>query len=566
MQNYRDLIDAPNDELATVDPLVMNLLVAKELPALAHIDIDSYRSQADLWAEQIRRRLLTDEREFHKTPNDWANCIHLFRLGVMCHHLDRSVGIAYKESHRNLKEVFYTDANDLFLTGVISDRRGTCGTMAALHLALGWRLGWPVTLTKVWWHCMLRFDNGQVIWNVETTDTGRGGFSCRDDADIIQKKEIAPEHIRSGSDLVTLTPRQVLGVFLGNLGRHHWDTMNVEAARIRFAQALRLYPQSRVYQHMLHRCDAFMGGGHYGSAGIHIQWRAANVPSPLPECFANNSVTLGAGLTAVPPVDGYMAAVAAILNLPIQPVQGFDAGDKNLYRYVGNDATNETDPSGLQKIEYSPGAFQDLIDAKSKTDGKWDADWYYKTVLCLPTRNWYYLGVSEHPDYTEYQRGCVGITNVRLGLPYGNWSYKGAEKGFTDYGSAHQYAVSLPAQPGKKVRIIAVLFNTFSATSKLTEIKWNAIKGEVPGFTDVPDLPGGRDILNLHQAGKTKDDWFWESITSSYSIATPQVLHRPFDWVMPNLLRSKTSYKYVMFCVVYAVSSSYLPPVVDYGK
>jgi uncharacterized protein RhaS with RHS repeats len=29
----------------------------------------------------------------------------------------------------------------------------------------------------------------------------------------------------------------------------------------------------------------------------------------------------------------------------------FDAGDSNLYRYVGNSPTNRTDPSGLQKAE-----------------------------------------------------------------------------------------------------------------------------------------------------------------------------------------------------------------------
>jgi hypothetical protein len=32
--------------------------------------------------------------------------------------------------------------------------------MAALHLALGWRLGWPVSLAVVGWHVILRFDNG----------------------------------------------------------------------------------------------------------------------------------------------------------------------------------------------------------------------------------------------------------------------------------------------------------------------------------------------------------------------------------------------------------------------
>jgi RHS repeat-associated protein len=33
---------------------------------------------------------------------------------------------------------------------------------------------------------------------------------------------------------------------------------------------------------------------------------------------------------------------------------GFDAGDSNLYRYVGNQPTSETDPAGLAPIRHAP--------------------------------------------------------------------------------------------------------------------------------------------------------------------------------------------------------------------
>ncbi len=102
---------------------------------------------------------------------------------------------------------------------MIDRRRGTCGNIAELHYAIEWRLGWPVSLTKAWWHTLLRFDNGEVVWNVETTDTGRGGFSCQDDAYTMKRFNIAPEHIRSASELNFLTPRQVLGEFFGARGR-----------------------------------------------------------------------------------------------------------------------------------------------------------------------------------------------------------------------------------------------------------------------------------------------------------------------------------------------------------
>jgi hypothetical protein len=50
------------------------------------------------------------EQEFWKTPQDWDNCIHMFRLDV-------DVGIAYKEDQRQLEKVSYTDPNDLLFPG-----------------------------------------------------------------------------------------------------------------------------------------------------------------------------------------------------------------------------------------------------------------------------------------------------------------------------------------------------------------------------------------------------------------------------------------------------------------
>src|SRR5260370_25360299 len=63
--------------------------------------------------------------------------------------------------------------------------------------------------------------------------------------------------MRSGSDLTTLTPRQVLGDFIGARGRHRWDTDKVAEARKDFDLALSLYPQSRVYKHMIQQCNLY---------------------------------------------------------------------------------------------------------------------------------------------------------------------------------------------------------------------------------------------------------------------------------------------------------------------
>ena len=84
MTDYRQLLACSDDELARVDPLVMNLLVAKSIPSLADLDIARYQKMADQWADNIRTRLPRAERIFQKTPGDWKNDVRFLRLAVLC--------------------------------------------------------------------------------------------------------------------------------------------------------------------------------------------------------------------------------------------------------------------------------------------------------------------------------------------------------------------------------------------------------------------------------------------------------------------------------------------------
>jgi len=82
--HYRQLLACSDAGLARVDPLVMNLLVAKSIPSLSDLDIPRYQRLADQWAEDIRRRLLAVETVFWQAPQDWENDINFFRLRILC--------------------------------------------------------------------------------------------------------------------------------------------------------------------------------------------------------------------------------------------------------------------------------------------------------------------------------------------------------------------------------------------------------------------------------------------------------------------------------------------------
>ncbi len=200
---------------------------------------------ANEWAEAVKSRLTRVEPIFHQSPDGWKNDINLFRLGVLCEYLECEVGIEYNEEQRNAKSIKYTNPSDLFLNGVMDTRQGTCANMAALHVALGRRLGWPVSLACVNSHFICRYDDGEVTHNIEATQSGYGGFKTDPDEYLIEENSLPPIAISSGSDLRALAPREELGVLLGLRGRHQRDVGKYHESELSYLLARNLYPTSR---------------------------------------------------------------------------------------------------------------------------------------------------------------------------------------------------------------------------------------------------------------------------------------------------------------------------------
>ncbi len=141
--------------------------------------------------------------------------------------------------------MLYTDPTDLFLNGVMETRRGTCGNLAMLHVVLGRRLGWPVSLACVGSHFVCRFDDGEKVINIETTDTGRDGFATPADERLMEKNHLPRKAVECGSDLRSLTPREMLGQFFGLRARHYENTVRLPEAERDYLLARYLFPQNR---------------------------------------------------------------------------------------------------------------------------------------------------------------------------------------------------------------------------------------------------------------------------------------------------------------------------------
>jgi hypothetical protein len=299
------LLALTDAELARVDPVEMNLLVAQGIPSLADLDIHRYQRTADAWAEDIRQRLPAAEVAFHQTPQDWKNDLRFFRLGMVCWYVDQVLGIRYREDQRELKRVLYTDPSDLFLNGVMDTRRGTCGNMASLHVAIGWRLGWTVSLACVGSHFICRYDDGEVTHNIEATKNGGGGFHSHPDEYYLQEHRLPRKAVTCGSDLRAVSPREMLGLFFGLRARHFDNINRLEEAERDYLVARYLFPRNRqlyVAQNQASvQCsmELFEPGekGHPTELACWLQdvvrlgpWNRDRFPQTIPERTHENSI------------------------------------------------------------------------------------------------------------------------------------------------------------------------------------------------------------------------------------------------------------------------------------
>jgi len=249
------LIALRDEELERTDIVEMNIAVAREIPGLEKLDYGRYRGIVDGWTDRFRFWLMTVEPAFHKTPARWKNDLAFFRMGMLAQFLDEQIGVAYVKEHKaslmrdrkagRKPQILYTNPGHLLLHGLLDTRQGTCASLPTLQVAIGRRMGWPVALACVGSHYVCRYDDGKKVHNIETTDTGRGGFAETTDKEYIAEKQTSRRAVACGSDLRKLSAREMLGVFVAMRARHYCDVNQIRRSARDYALAYTLFPSSR---------------------------------------------------------------------------------------------------------------------------------------------------------------------------------------------------------------------------------------------------------------------------------------------------------------------------------
>jgi hypothetical protein len=117
--------------------------------------------------------------------------------------------------------------------------------MAALHVAIARRCGWPVSLACVKNHHVSRYENGSLAINIECTVKVPGGFSAGSDADYLKRFKLPDLAKNCGSDLRTFSMREMLGVFVGLRARHYYDIRRLDLCDVECCLARTLLPNRR---------------------------------------------------------------------------------------------------------------------------------------------------------------------------------------------------------------------------------------------------------------------------------------------------------------------------------
>jgi tetratricopeptide (TPR) repeat protein len=141
------------------------------------------------------------------------------------------------------------DPNDLFMHSVMDKKRGYCLSLSILYLSLGERLGLPLYGVVVPGHFFVRYDDGQVRFNIETTS--KGGYA--DDEHYINKFKVpapaSPDARRGGGPkdnksiyMTNLNKIQTLGCFFNNLGNSYNDVGDTEQAMLALERAVEINP------------------------------------------------------------------------------------------------------------------------------------------------------------------------------------------------------------------------------------------------------------------------------------------------------------------------------------
>lgn len=183
-QTLEQLLQVPPDQLEGVDLALLNLLCAEGLRGSEELNVQKSLDTLDAWARHVERETKRNQHLFDEHPKRFKNSLAHFRMAMLATLLVQDLRIQYNpEREKQLdnghslrterdQERFFADSKDVFIHGLLAGKHyGTCASLPFIYVAVGRRLGYPVTLATTASHFYVRYEEGDgKHLNIEATE------------------------------------------------------------------------------------------------------------------------------------------------------------------------------------------------------------------------------------------------------------------------------------------------------------------------------------------------------------------------------------------------------------
>ena len=160
-----ELVELPRSKLLASDIALLNLCAAQGLPGLDDINPDDILNRLDEWAYQVQfeivRHLYRLDPNSSEPPTEYSygNSLPRFIYWFLLQVLQEDCGVEYHPDRKFNPD--FCQPQDLFIHGIVSEngQGGTCASMPVVYVAVGQRMGLPISLVETKGHLFFRWDD-----------------------------------------------------------------------------------------------------------------------------------------------------------------------------------------------------------------------------------------------------------------------------------------------------------------------------------------------------------------------------------------------------------------------
>jgi hypothetical protein len=231
----------------------LNLLCAEGLTGSDGVDLGAMLGTLDAWAKRVDEETHRHFYRYVQQPEEFNGSVGYFRVLMMVTILQQDHGVRYNPARIEASipdDVFFADSRDLFLHGILGERRmGTCVSMPVLYVAVGRRLGYPMKLVQTKGHVFARWESadGKERFNIEGTNQG---LNCFPDEHYRQWPVPSSQaEVVANRYLESMSTAEELALFLATRGHCLQAARKHAEANEMYRMAERMAPGVAVYRY-----------------------------------------------------------------------------------------------------------------------------------------------------------------------------------------------------------------------------------------------------------------------------------------------------------------------------